>query len=683
MTAAVANDRIAQGAVDWANLNCIYVLGGHHMIGRRLRIVEKLVYSYALIKSLADQGGDYLDCFWPFAISVLPRDKKFLDVNGVQKGVAQKFELNIPLHSLKAVLNQAKGRKYIEQSHTEYRLTESGLQYLDSLETDKDVERRINALFDDMRQFLSERLGTTMSVDQISQALFSFVHKNIEPLIQFFSPSSVSIESLVSQKGMTSFGKYLIEYLEAAEERKPEHHKTLQDIFFGSVISTVLNSEDPSKMIEIRTRRFKHCQVFLDTNFVFSILGLHAFEFNEPAKELFELLKQRRFEIKVFEFTVKEICKVINGYLEEEYRYPTSIMVDTLYSSLKRIGWTKTDAREFITNIEDKLSNLGIKVEWVKEINLDDYNQASNELRSLMASPRYKPLQQPFHQNHDIVAMEKIAEIRGHPVRKIETSKAIFLTSDKRLCRFNFEQMGHQKDGTICEVILDSLLTNILWLKDPRAGISLKSMIAAYSRDLFVKRRIWERFYEALRKLKQEERVDDEAISMLFYHNYIEESLRELDETQIDDITPEFVLEEIEEAAKLREEVEQRREKEFIQHLGEEVSKVEERKNREWLQKVQEFKNNIRGAARKSSTRRSSTYASLLTLLLLGMMYGVYLGFKELGISDVLSLLIPLAIGGSGIGGIWSKLRKFFRSKLSDSIYLKKLKEIGLPESER
>ncbi len=80
-----------------------------------------------------------------------------------------------------------------------------------------------------------------------------------------------------------------------------------------------------------------------------------------------------------------------------------------------------------------------------------------------------------------------------------------------------------------------------------------------------------------MRKLKQEEIVDDKAISMLFYHNYIEESLRELDEIQIDGITPEFVLEEIEEASKLREEAEQRREKEFIQHLAEEVSKTEVR----------------------------------------------------------------------------------------------------------
>jgi hypothetical protein len=241
-------------------------------------------------------------------------------------------------------------------------------------------------------------------------------------------------------------------------------------------------------------------------------------------------------------------------------------------------------------------------------------------------------------------------------------------------------EMGHRENGTICEVILDSLLTNILWLKDPNAQISLKSMIAAYSRDLFVKRRVWERFYEALRKVKQEQNVSDETISMLFYHNYIEDSLTGFDEAQIDEITPEFALEEIEGAAKSKEKEVEEKEREFIQRLKEEVSEKERQKNQEWLEKLQGIKRNIREAAEKLSSRRSVIYASLSTLLLLGIMYGIYLGLKQWGVSDILLWLIPLLIGGSGISGIWSRLRRFFRSKLSNSIYLKKLKEAGLEE---
>ena len=92
----------------------------------------------------------------------------------------------------------------------------------------------------------------------------------------------------------------------------------------------------------------------------------------------------------------------------------------------------------------------------------------------------YKGDQQLFHQNHDLFAIEKIKELRRYSIRKIEESKFFFLTSDRKLSRFNYLEMGHQSNGTICEIILDTLLTNILWLKDPRAKLSLKSIITVH-----------------------------------------------------------------------------------------------------------------------------------------------------------------------------------------------------------
>ena len=45
--------------------------------------------------------------------------------------------------------------------------------------------------------------------------------------------------------------------------------------------------------------------------------------------------------------------------------------------------------------------------------------------------------------------------------------------------------------------------------------------------------------------LEREQKVKDDNISTLFYHGYIEDVLRELDEDEVGIITPVFVLEEI------------------------------------------------------------------------------------------------------------------------------------------
>lgn len=642
--------------------------------------MKRLIYTYALIRSLSEQGEDYIDSFWPFVIKVLPPNK-FVNGETIQRNLKEKFDIEMPLHVLRTVLNRAKRRGYVEQKEKQYKLTKSGLEYLDKLETDREVERRITALLEDMDQFFKE-YGIPLTLDQIRDLLLSFLQKNIAPLIEFINPSASTELSTSKRNG---YEEILIKYIKSAEQQKPEYYRTLQDMVLGSIISVVLYAEEPSEMTEISTRRFKHCQVFLDTNYLFFLLDLYEPEFNEPAKELFDLLKRHKFDIKVFDFTVDEICRVIGGYPMEAYRYPITVRVDTLYSSLKRKGWTKIDAQEFIMNIENILDKKGIKIERTG-VNLKTYNPADEELRNLMR--KYKPFQDLFHQNHDIAAIEKIKELRGKTARKIEDSKAFFLTSDVRLSRFNFIEMGHKDNGTVCEVILDRLLANILWLKDPSSKPPLKAIIAAYSRDLFIKRRVWDRFYEVLKQLKGKEKVNDESISMLFYHNYIEDVLRELDENEIDSITPEFILEKIEEAAKFKEKDVERKikekEKEFFQRLKEEISKKEQEKEAEWLERLQKIKNSLRESAERKANREAAICASALMLLVLGAMYGIYLVSKKLRVSEFLTLLVPFiaGAGGGGMWGLWTKFRTRLKRKLANRIYAQKLKEARLDEEE-
>jgi len=638
--------------------------------------MKRLIYTYALIKSLYDQGEDYIDSFWPFAIKTFPA-QKFVDSQFIKRNLKEKFDLEIPINVLKTILNRAKRRKYILQKERRYKLKDEGLKYLDKLETDKEVERRINSLLEDIKQFFSKN-NVSLSQDRINSLIISFLSINIEPFIEFLNPSSVINElSIPKLKGHENL---LIKYIKDVEHQKPQIYETLKDMILGSIISAILYVQKPSDMVEIGTKRFRHCQIFLDTNFVFYILDLHTPEFNEPAKELFNLLKEYDFELKVFNFTIDEICKVINGYISESNRYSISIGVDTLYSSLKRKGWKKSNAKEFIINVEEILDKEGIEIEWVKDKNIKTYHPKNEDLRNIIE--KYKPFQGLFHQNHDLMAIEKVEEIQGKPVRKIEDSKVFFLTSDVRLSRFNFIEMGHKENGIISEVILDRLLTNILWLKDPSTELPLKSIISAYSRDLFIKRRIWDRFYEILQQLKREEKVEDENILMLFYHGYAESLLREFDEGEQDKITSEFVLEEIEKAAKLKEKIQEKeireKEKEFLQQLKSAVSKKEQEKEKEWLQRIQKIKGDLRKSAEKKAKKDSILYTFILTLLILVVIYLIYLIFKKVGLIELLHLYIAILFSGGGIIGLWVKFRAYLEKKLASYLYNKKLIEIKL-----
>lgn len=652
--------------------------------------VNKIIYTYALIKCLYDKGKDYIDSFLPFVLRVIPSEI-FVNLAFIQKELNKKFELDIPRHVLRTILVRARKVNYIQKKEKkfEYKLTSDGFNLKEKLEEEHEVERRINALIEDIRKFFLSQ-DISLNYQQIYDLLVSFLRKNIEPLILYLNPS-ISIEKFIV-KNPESYEKILVEYFKLADEQKPRHYETLKELVMGSIISVILYTQESTDIDAIQTQKFKQRRVFLDTNFVFSLLGLHTREFEVATQELFNLLKQYNFEIKVFDFTVNEICQVIGGYLGKAHRYSRTVGVDTIYSSLKRKGWEKSDAREFITNIESILQEHEITIE-LTDVDLKRYEPSNKSFRKLIA--KYKPLQLEFNQNHDLAAIELISKFRGRSIRKIENSKACFLTADLRLSKFNFLEMGHKENGTVNEAIIDRLMTTFLWLKNPKVDISLKSIIAAHSRDLFVQRGVWERFYDILQQLVKEKKVEDRDISMLFYHNYIEDVLREFDEFEADQLTTEFVLEKIEEATRFYEEefkkrqkiIEQKaslkiqeKEEEFIKKIKEKDRELLEleKKEQEWLEKESQIKNSLKTHAKKRANIYSIICSSIMLLWMALALYAIYLEIKTMENYEFWMLLISISFGGSGFFGLWKKFRGWLKERWEEQIYFHRIEEVKL-----
>jgi DNA-binding PadR family transcriptional regulator/vacuolar-type H+-ATPase subunit H len=639
--------------------------------------MANLIYTYALLKALYDQEEDYLDTFWTFAVQGLVTEG-FSDLNSIQANLKQKTDMEIPLHVLGSILKRAKKKGYLERrlefsgelKRELYKLTDKGRDQLDILETQKDVERRISNLLEDMEGFFSEQ-NISLDREQILDLLMSILQENIYPLIEFINPS-IGAELPRVELGRNS--ETLVDYLKLAEKQKPEHFHTLQDMILGSIVSTTLYSEDDVN--EIATRKFQHCVAILDTNFIFSVLDLHHTpEDNKPVKELLDLLKNNGFSLRVFDFTIGEISRVLGLYLSDEHRYPTTVMVDDVCSCLKRNGWTKTQVIEFIRNLENILHDLGIETELTK-INLKTYEPPDKVLRSLIL--KYKPDQKLLPQNHDLAAIECIQKYRGRSVRQIERCRAIFLSSDAGLSRFSFIEMGHKDNMTVSEVIQDRLLTNILWLKDPSSRLPLKSIIAAHSRGLFVKARVWNKFYDVLSNLKRTGKIDDDRISMLFYHNYIEDALAHFGNHETDKITPEFVLSEIEKASRLIEEETEKRirakEGEFLKKLSKKKAEHES----ERLEWIEETRIKIRDSAQKSvKTILRVIRISLAGIVAAALIYCIVTKSWEVLNNIWLVIIVLSLISGIVVGSInamWRRIEK----RWSHRIYYKRLREAGL-----
>ncbi|MBM3253770.1 MAG: hypothetical protein FJZ16_05930, partial [Candidatus Omnitrophica bacterium] len=288
---------------------------------------NRLLYTYALTKTIFEQRKDYLDTFCPFVLKVLPSDGSVLTISSVQENIKNTYGLKIPEHSLKSILTRAKDLDYLNIEKWKSKLCEKGIKYLERLEPERDVDRRINELLGDIGSYLNEK---NLSRDEVYKIVLCFINENIDQVIELFDPSR-TCDIRISKSKFRVYETKLIQYFVDAEKQKPNFWKTLQDIVYGSVLSVSATSSNIAEM----NKKFKDIEIFLDSNFIFSLFEFHFPEMNKPAKELYELLRLYKFELKIFDFTVHEIVDVLNNYPKEQHMYVPGIKVNSIYSNLK------------------------------------------------------------------------------------------------------------------------------------------------------------------------------------------------------------------------------------------------------------------------------------------------------------------------------------------------------------
>ncbi|MDD4052799.1 MAG: hypothetical protein PHR28_12995 [candidate division Zixibacteria bacterium] len=656
-------------------MGCSFGMGRY---SKGIEQMDRNLYNFALVKSLYDQGHDYIDCFWPLLLQYFG-DSEFESTSDLQGRLNEAYGMSVPIYVIDTAIKRAKARNLLEQERggRRFRLTKRGSQYKHKLEVEKDVKRRLNSLAGSIVAFFAGK-GIPISDEAALELVYVFVQRNRGPVVEFLNPDAGSDWTKLVKN--TQRAAILIEFIQEVDKSNVEQYKTLRDLLLGSLISTIVYAKDAVEMDNLGRKKFRDCRIYLDTNLIFSILELREPEWNKPALELHKLLKTFGFDLFVLPSTIAELCNAVNRYRTVLYRYPSDIKIDSVYSSLRRRGWKASDAQEFITGIEDLLKSKSIIIDWSNNIDLKDYKLKDESWRPTLQ--KYKPDQYELGQTHDLSAIEIIAAIREHPRRSLEDCKAIFLTSDTRLNRFDFVELRHKYNGTVCEVLLDRLFTNILWLKSPKLELPVEAIIAVHSRDLFINRSVWDRFYAVLQQLHKEKQVNDDKISMLFYHNYIEDILRVFDDLDVDKITPSFVLSHIQKKAELIDKAIsdkiRERESEFIGHLDIDISKAEQARNDKWLAKIEVAKARIRGGAEKTTSRVSGIILWLCFIApSLFVAYLVFSGRWDLlgkfaTISSIIAFLAILVV--RFVKNIWTKVLE----KLEALIYQRRLNKSEL-----
>ena len=633
------------------------------------------LYTYALVSTIYDEKGDYIDCFLPFVLSVI--DSKVSNTLGELKGrTTEKYSLEIPTHSLKTILTRCKRKGYLTLENRQYILNEKGEKFNEEIEQ-KQTRREIAGFLNKLEEYVEQK---GLDAKEIENAFQQYIIANLKSLFYFIDAEAYQLDKNIRVRNEAF--SCITEFIIKVENTSPELFKVFQNIVFGKIIAlSIQGVKDISEM----QQNFSKTTLFLDTNVVFDILGLQGIEAQKVTDEFVKLTqKSKKFTFRVFDFTVDEIIRVISSYLSQSNKYLSGVRVDSIYYYLKAKGWKRSEVSHFIQNIDHILLEKGIHISQTEKfIPIEGFDDKINKLAE------YKPEGLSISYKHDLRAIIEVGKLRSNRVSKFEKAEFFFLSQDAKLGRFNFFEFEHKQYQSVPEVVLERALTNLLWLKEPK-DIPLNALISFHKKYAVVDQGVWKIFYNKILSAKEDDQDFYNDTTTLLCHNQLQSTLSDLDEEATEEDIEIFVKK----GAKLVRQHEEKERSELLLKQREEIeqnfdSQIEQVKV-EHNQQLNEIRNNNiealikhRDKAVKKGIRISNivwnifrAIASLL-LIFLGVIFLPKI-CENWQYIEPIAWLISIVIGSLfGIYGFnWIKLKP----KLDEYYKQKKLKEIHLEE---
>jgi len=485
-------------------------------------MVTNIATTYSAIKSFYDSGHDILGVFANLVLfSFRDNTETSKSISEIKDKFKSSLSIDIPLDVLQTILKRLKRDNLVSyESFNSVCLTTSGKDKIVYIEEHYNTAlREKNALISDLRKYIYEKENIDLSNDAISTAFDNFIEIG-------FSYIFLNERDATNKDRNSNF---VYHFFLKCRDSDPENFERLKSVLYGKIISnTLLKKEYENK------GRIKNLTIYLDTNIIFSLLGFHEEIHNKATKEAIDMIKQSGCDLKVFSFTKDEIVHKLEGYIKEYNFYSSKIPVDSIYFHLKRKGFSKEKIISFIEEIELELEKYNISIDYsfsVEELTF-------NEEEKISKLGTYKKDSFIETLKNDISAILGIYKIRGGKKYSLEKSKAVFMTADKSLSLYDFEEHEHKKSITTPEVILRGDMVSLFWLRGESNSdnVFLSNFFSFYTKESFITKKTWNSFISTLKEKIKSGDISEDDIEKIISHNETENILRNKEESGIDEI---------------------------------------------------------------------------------------------------------------------------------------------------
>ncbi len=516
--------------------------------------MQRTIASLAMVSTIWDhQRKDYLDCFIPFLATVLAKKSgREINISQLCKDFEKEFGLHVPYHPMLSLINRAAKRGIVERSE--------GKVFIRRKEVAKEelTYRRLEPLaqFDkiigDMVSFAERHFNVKLSQEQAEKAFISFLAKNDCSIL--FAAADRSI--LPAVKATKTEQHIVCKFIECVYEESPTRIKALVDIALGHIMASSFLCGDVSHF----KGKPPKVHIYLDTRFVFRLLGLEGVFRRQAYEELVKLMGAKEGKIRIFRHTYDEIMHILQGsqrWVGNE-RYDPARASPVLRHFVEN-NYTQSEVDEFVVKLPGLLKGYSVEV-WAlsdvgkyKEFQIDEA-KLEKWIREIYGETVLDFVDWKL----DAVILKDIKSIslvnllrKGKIAHSLNEAGHLFVTTNQGLAYANrkFEK-SEGMENKIFACVTDVFIGTVLWAQSPtlvRTIIS-KNLIADCYVVLQPDHVLLKKYVERVENLRNQQCITQDEYLLLRSHRLSISLLSDKTLGDVDnftDRTPEEILEDV------------------------------------------------------------------------------------------------------------------------------------------
>lgn len=262
-----------------------------------------LITNALLAVSWEQSKKDYLDIISPFVIysafHEIKDENGYIDVPELTKYVNKEFKLNLVDSVTICILNRNK--QYIEKKGKPigYYIIPDKYDIQDFEEKRITSKRNYEYFIEQMQKYLLENTGKNFEIKKLEEKLTKFISTNFFDLLNF------------DNKVINYRDNELAAFLSYILEKDSILKNILIDIVKGQMIYEALYAQQVDKA-DIK-QKFNSLYIYLDTTFVFYMLGYGGTRYRDYILQIMELLTGLGANLRCFKHTVQEVRGILQN----------------------------------------------------------------------------------------------------------------------------------------------------------------------------------------------------------------------------------------------------------------------------------------------------------------------------------------------------------------------------------